>query len=68
MSDAAKTLVIIRMDGPEDRVPELLDNPTWQDIEAANLRLDGDSYLMLVLGIGNHHTSIGGGEREIHRL
>lgn len=60
----SNTLIITRMDGPEDRAPDLLDNPTCQDIEAAIRRLDGDSCSMLVLGIGDPvpHMGIGGGE------
>src|SRR2546430_14041984 len=52
------------MDGPKDRVPELRDNPTWQDIEAGIRRLDGHSCSVLVLGIGTPvpHMGIGGGE------
>lgn len=59
-----KTLAVIRMDGPEDQVSDLLDNPTWQDIETAIRRLDGDACSMLVLGIGDPvpHMGIGGGE------
>jgi hypothetical protein len=63
MTDSSKTLVITRMDGPEDRTSEELENPTWQDIETAIRRLDGDRCSLLILGIGDPvpHMGIGGG-------
>lgn len=61
---SAKTLAVIRMDGPEDRVAEELRNPTWQDIESAIRRLNGDTCSLLILGIGDPvpHMAIGGGQ------
>ena len=65
MRDTAKKLVVTRLDGPEDAAAEEMENPTWQDIETAIRRLDGDSCTILVLGIGEPpvpHMAIGGGE------
>src|SRR5690349_16976748 len=61
---SAKTLAVIRMDGPEDRAAEELGNPAWQDIESAIRRLNGDTCSLLILGIGDPvpHMGIGGGE------
>ena len=67
MNDTAKTLVVTRMDGPEDAAGEELERPTWRDIETAILRLDGDACTLLVLGIGEPpvpHMAIGGGENS----
>jgi hypothetical protein len=60
----SNALVVTRMDGPEDHALELLDNPTWQDIEVAIRRLDGDSCSLLSLGFDDPvpHMGIGGGE------
>jgi hypothetical protein len=59
-----KTLAVTRMDGPEDRAAEELGNPTWQDIESAIRRLDGDTCSLLILGLSDPvpHLAIGGGQ------
>ena len=66
MDEASKTLVVTRMDGPEDRDPAELEHPAWTDIESAIRRLDGDSCSLLILGIGPPpvpHMAIGGGDQ-----
>jgi len=63
MTDTAQTLVVTRMDGPEDAA-EGMEKPTWRDIETAIRRLNGDTCTLLMLGIGEPvpHMGIGGGE------
>jgi hypothetical protein len=59
------TLVVTRMDGPDDSDPTELENPGWSDIETAIRRLDGDTCSLVILGIGEAeapHMAIGGGE------
>ena len=66
MAKPSKTLVVTHMDGPEDRDPAEVENPSWPEIEAAIRRLDGDSYSLLLLGIGPAevpHMAIGGGDQ-----
>jgi hypothetical protein len=65
MMDIQKSLVVTRMDGPNDSDPDELINPTWSEIESAIRRLDGNTCTLLVLGIGEPpvpHMAIGGGE------
>jgi hypothetical protein len=65
MTDATKSLVVTRMDGPKDSDQSELKNPRWSDIESAVRRLDGNSCSLLILGIGKTpvpHMAIGGGE------
>jgi len=66
MEETSKTLVVTRMDGPEDRDPAELERPAWTDIESAIRRLDFDSPSLLILGIGPApvpHMAIGGGDQ-----
>ena len=66
MAEASQALFVTRMDGPEDRHPAELKHPTWTDIEASILRLDGDSCSLLILGVGPPpapHMAIGGGDQ-----
>ena len=60
----SKKLVVNRMDGPADSDRRQVKNPTWEQIEIAIRRLDGDRCTLLILGIGDPvpHMGIGGGE------
>ena len=56
---------VSRMDGPDDSAARTTPNPTWEDIEAAIRRLDGNTCTLLCLGIGKPpvpHMGIGGVE------
>jgi len=52
------------LNGPEDSNPGEVKNPTWQQIEAAIRRLDGERCTLLILSVGDPvpHMAIGGGE------
>ena len=56
-------LAVNRLDGPEDRNATELDNPSWDEIEKAIRRLDGERCSLVILGIGDPvpHMGIGGG-------
>ena len=60
----SKHLVVNRMDGPEDSDSGQIKNPTWERIETAIRRLDGERCTLLILGVGDPvpHMGIGGGE------
>lgn len=65
MTDTSKPLVVTRIDGPDDMDPAECENPSWDDIENAIRRLDGETCTLLILGIGDvevPHMAIGGGE------
>jgi hypothetical protein len=58
-------MIVTRMDGPEDSDPTEKRNPTWEDIESAIRRLDGETCTLVCLGIGEPpvpHMAIGGGK------
>jgi hypothetical protein len=66
MPETSQKLIVTRMDGPEDQDPAEVQHPAWRDIEAAIRRLNGDSYSLLILGIGPPpvpYMAIGGGDQ-----
>lgn len=60
----SERLVVVRLDGPEDSDSRQMENPTWEQIETAIRRLDGERCTLLILGVGDPvpHMGIGGGE------
>jgi immunity protein Imm1 of predicted polymorphic toxin system len=57
-------LIVTRLGGPQDDNPNEIIEPSWEDIEAALRKLDGESCSLVVLGIGDPpvpHMAIGGG-------
>lgn len=60
----SKRLAVKRLSGPEDEDSSEQIDPSWDDIEAAIRRLDGEACTLLILGIGDPvpHMGVGGGE------
>lgn len=63
MSQTPKPPCVTRLCDPDDSDATEKKNPTWNDIESAIRRLNGEDCTLLILGIGDPvpHMGIGGG-------